>query len=143
MRNPVLGASQPAALRPAGCSQRVLGQCIWSCFLISCPVTRRAGTQTKVGRGVEASQRLSCHTLPLASPMYEEGGKAGAGNARVTGGKTDPEGGQDGVGKILGKGSFMGTWPHCAAVRCLTPPHPTLPPLTATEFLQRSQKNPP
>lgn len=90
------------------------------------------------------AELLSCLTLPCASPVHEEEGKAGAGNARVTGGKADPEGGQ--VGKILGEGSFTGswlTWTHCAAVPCLTPLHPTLPPLAATEFLQRSQKNPP
>lgn len=78
--------------------------------------------------------------------MHEEGGKAGTGNAHVTGGKADPEGGQDCVGKILGEGNFTGTWltwPHCAAVPCLTPLHPTLLPLTATEFLQWSQKNHP
>lgn len=76
----------------------------------------------------------------------EEGGRAGAGNARVTGGRADPEGGQGCVGKILGKGSFTGswlTWPHHAAVPCLTPLHPTLAPLTATEFLQGSKKKSP
>lgn len=63
------------------------------------------------------AELLSCHTLPCASPMHEEGGKAGAGNARVTGGKGDLEGRQDCVGEILGEGSFTGswlTWTHCA-----------------------------
>lgn len=92
------------------------------------------------------AELLSCHTLPYASPMHEEGGKAGVGNARVTGEKADLEGGQDCVRKILGEGSFTGswlTWPHCAAVPCLTPLQPTLPPLTATEFFRSPKKNHP
>lgn len=50
------------------------------------------------------------------------------------------------VWEILGEGSFTEswlTWPHSAAVPCLTPLHPTLPPLTDTEFLHGSQKKHP
>lgn len=50
------------------------------------------------------------------------------------------------VWEILGEGSFTEswlTWPHSAAVPCLTPLHPTLPPLTDTEFSHGSQKKTP